>query len=224
MADLPDDETLHKKTSAQEGGFGRRVPTSKRLHPAALSGMVMYEAGGCSPGPIYRPHIKFASTGPNGRGPEYTIPARTFHVTIQEKKTQQDRAPGPKYSKPQSVGPQVESVYPSQQIVKFGTAERVTLAANPSSTGDVGCGPVVCMGGCGAEAGLWRQVRACGCRRGSVGLAAGLCRWVRCMAARAARPIVLWRPASPSNEMPIVLCRSAPTGMGRGVGRAPHGP
>jgi hypothetical protein len=104
----------------------------------------MYEAGGCSPGPIYRPHLKFSGTGPHGRGPEYTIPARTFHVSIREKKTQQDSAPGPKYSKPQSVGPQVESMYPSQQIVMFGTAERVTLAAQPTSSGDIGCRPFLC--------------------------------------------------------------------------------
>jgi len=101
--------------------------------------MVAYEAGGCGPGPIYRPNIKFVSTGPSGRGPEFTIPPRTFHASIRDKKTMQDAAPGPKYSKPQSVGPQIESMYPSQQITKFGSAERVTVAATPTSTGDIGC-------------------------------------------------------------------------------------
>lgn len=92
------------------------------------------------PGPIYRPNIKFCATGPNGRGAEYTIPPRTFHVSMSEKKTRQDSAPGPKYTKPQSIGVQVESMYPSHQIVKFGTAERVTLGAMATSSGDIGPG------------------------------------------------------------------------------------
>eukprot|EP00967_Tisochrysis_lutea_P147717 scaffold281093_cov30-Tisochrysis_lutea.AAC.4 len=100
--------------------------------------MVRHEGAGSSPGPIYQPNLKFLSSGPSGRGPEYTIPPRTFHVSLSTKRTQQDEAPGPKYAKPQSLGVQVESLYKSAQIVKFGTAERVTLAANPGSTGDVG--------------------------------------------------------------------------------------
>mmetsp|Transcript_22119 Transcript_22119/g.73389 ORF Transcript_22119/g.73389 Transcript_22119/m.73389 type:complete len:250 (-) Transcript_22119:216-965(-) len=98
------------------------------------------DVGGCSPGPIYRPNLKFAGKGPNGRGPEFSIPPRTFHVRIQEKKTTQDSAPGPKYTTPQSVGRQVESTFRQQPIVRFSTSKRITMGALPTSTGDVGPG------------------------------------------------------------------------------------